>query len=283
MINIEWKRLIYHNEDIGDFYLISNSGQIMGVKTGKIRSKNVNHEGYYFVGVSLGSRNEKRCIKIHRAVAESFIENPYNYPVINHKDGDKLNNNVENLEWCTYQYNTIHAINMGLLKFDSIKVVCLNTGEVFDDVHNAASWCGLKSSRSIMDNINGKAGYAGRHPNTNEFLRWGKDLDNKSVSSSNSSRPKILHKEKIICITTGQVFNSANEAGVFYNLKSIGHISSCCRGKEMSYGKDNKSGKRLKWMYYADWLKNQSNNSNTTLLFGEIIKRKRVKYYFTNK
>ena len=102
MSEIIWKRMIYHGKDLGDFYLVSNTGEIKGVKTGKIRKKNINHEGYYFVVISLGSRENKPLIKIHRAVAETFIGNPNDLPVINHKDGNKLNNNVENLEFCTY-------------------------------------------------------------------------------------------------------------------------------------------------------------------------------------
>lgn len=50
---IIWKRMIYHGSDLGDFYLVSDTGEIRGVKSGIIRKKNINHEGYYFVGVSL--------------------------------------------------------------------------------------------------------------------------------------------------------------------------------------------------------------------------------------
>lgn len=111
----EWKRMIYHDKDLGDFYLVSNLGQIKGVKSGKVRSRNINHEGYYFVGISLGNRQTKSCIKVHRAVAETFIANPNNYPVINHIDGNKLNNCVDNLEWCTQADNTRHAWDNGLI------------------------------------------------------------------------------------------------------------------------------------------------------------------------
>lgn len=112
----EWKRMIYQGKDLGDFYLVSNLGQIKGVKSGKVRSQNINHQGYYFVGISLGNRQTKPCIRVHKAVAETFIPNPKNLPVINHIDGNKLNNVVENLEWCTHQENTKHAIQNGLIK-----------------------------------------------------------------------------------------------------------------------------------------------------------------------
>lgn len=57
----------------------------------------------------------KSChVPIHRLVAIVHIPNPKNLPCINHKDGNKLNNKVENLEWCTVQYNTQHAYDTGL-------------------------------------------------------------------------------------------------------------------------------------------------------------------------
>ena len=111
-----WKRLIYHGEDYGDWYEVSNIGNIRNSRTHRIRKLNVLPKGYAFVGVSLGSRDDKPLFKVHRAVAETFIPNPMNLPTINHIDGNKLNNIVENLEWCTYQENIIHAVQNGLRK-----------------------------------------------------------------------------------------------------------------------------------------------------------------------
>ena len=60
--------------------------------------------GYQSVGLKISKNKDKR-IKVHRLVAMAFIPNPNNYPIINHKDENKKNNRVENLEWCTNQYN----------------------------------------------------------------------------------------------------------------------------------------------------------------------------------
>jgi hypothetical protein len=60
--------MIYQGEDLGDFYLVSNIGEIKGVKSGKIRTKNLLHSGYYFVSVSLGCRENKKTIRVHKAV-----------------------------------------------------------------------------------------------------------------------------------------------------------------------------------------------------------------------
>ena len=63
-----------------------------------------------------GRSGKSKCLKIHRLVAEAFIDNPHNYNIINHKDGNKQNNYVENLEWCTISYNVKHAFDTGLNK-----------------------------------------------------------------------------------------------------------------------------------------------------------------------
>lgn len=61
--------------------------------------------------VKLTKDNKTKDFKVHRLVAEAFIPNPNNYKVVNHIDGNPLNNNVENLEWCTQKMNIKHAIN----------------------------------------------------------------------------------------------------------------------------------------------------------------------------
>lgn len=154
MNNIIWKRMIYHGKDLGNYYLVSNTGEIKGVKTGKIRKKNINHEGYYFVCVSLGSRKEKPLIKVHRAVAETFLENLDNLPVINHKDGNKLNNSVDNLEFCTHQYNTQHAIDNDLFVFRQNKkrIIRLSDMKEFNSITEAGYF--LNNINPIKARIN---------------------------------------------------------------------------------------------------------------------------------
>lgn len=113
-----WARLIYQNNDYGDYYEISNYGEIRNSKTKRVRKKNISKSGYYFVSVSLGSRSNKATFKNHKAVAETFIPNPNNLPVPNHKDGNKLNNHVDNLEWCTHEENMQHAYAHNLVPYN---------------------------------------------------------------------------------------------------------------------------------------------------------------------
>lgn len=157
-----WKRLIYQGKDLGDYYLVSDTGEIINAKTDLIRKKNINHEGYYFISISLGSREDKPTIKCHRAVAESFIPNPHNYPVVNHKDGNKLNNNIDNLEWCTYSENNKHAFKIGLSRIAwcrKINQLDKDTGEIintFDSIKEAFHGLDKKYTGTIGDCIRGR-------------------------------------------------------------------------------------------------------------------------------
>lgn len=137
-------------------------GEIKGVKTGKIRKKNINHEGYYYVSISLGSRENKPSIKIHRAVAETFINNTNNYPFINHKDGNKLNNNVENLEFCTPKYNVEHAIELNLFNPVECGKLCegrkkeimsIENSKYYDSITDAGLEYNLKNPQNGRRNI----------------------------------------------------------------------------------------------------------------------------------
>ena len=109
-------------KDINGFegvYQISNHGRLKSFKkdkNGKIL-KNTNKKGGYF-SVVLEYKNNTKHTRIHRLVAESFIPNPNNYPCVNHIDGNKQNNNVENLEWCTYKQNFEHSKRIGLWEYN---------------------------------------------------------------------------------------------------------------------------------------------------------------------
>ena len=102
-----WEPYLYN-------YEISNLGRIRNVKTQHILKPSLTGHGYLACVVSMGKKGKWHSIKIHRAVAETFLPNPNHLPQVNHKDGNKLNNIVDNLEWCDNQYNTTHALHLGL-------------------------------------------------------------------------------------------------------------------------------------------------------------------------
>lgn len=84
-------------------YQVSNEGMVKSLRNNKILSLFANHKGY--LQVYLTKNGEKKGFLVHRLVAKTFIPNPQNLPQVNHKDEDKTNNKVENLEWCTNDYN----------------------------------------------------------------------------------------------------------------------------------------------------------------------------------
>lgn len=98
-------------------YIISEDGlTIKGLgRIKKTLSQNINKDGYFQVGLYLD--NKKYCRRVHRLVAETYIPNPSNYPVVNHIDGNKLNNHYTNLEWCTVEHNNQHAHDIGLMEY----------------------------------------------------------------------------------------------------------------------------------------------------------------------
>lgn len=92
-------------------YQVSNLGQVKNKQTGHILKQQLQqntfspNSRYYKVVLWKGKYNGKNY-PVHRLVAETFIPNPKNLPIVNHKDCNKLNNCVDNLEWCTAKYNS---------------------------------------------------------------------------------------------------------------------------------------------------------------------------------
>ena len=147
---------------------VSDTGSVRSLLRGVpyILKSQKDNKGYHRVSVTI-ERN-KMTFKVHREVAKAFIPNPDNLPQVNHIDGNKDNNSVSNLEWCTNQQNAHHAIKNGLWKsvFEGAKratdaqkkaVVGYNeeenTTKEFESVGEAERF--LKS-RHISDVLKGK-------------------------------------------------------------------------------------------------------------------------------
>lgn len=112
---LEWRPV----KGLEGFYEVSSVGEIRRVGNIEPRKKGKMTAGYYCVTCYVN--NVARHISIHRAVAEAFIPNPEGKRTVNHKDGNKLNNVVSNLEWATHSENSLHSVHV--LKHHSAPVM----------------------------------------------------------------------------------------------------------------------------------------------------------------
>lgn len=162
----------------GGNYQASNLGRIKSIGRnvptfyGKFRKidtkllKPINHKGYVRYRMTFNGKSKDPSG--HRLVALTFIPNPDNLPEVNHKNGIKNDNRVENLEWCTHSHNILHAYETGLavgamtnktgaLHPNSKKVLCLETNQAFDSQKEAAEHLNISiSSISHFFNRNKK-------------------------------------------------------------------------------------------------------------------------------
>ena len=100
-------------------FLINPSGDIYNKSKCRLMAKTINAFGYY--KVHLTSENGGQNVRLHRLIALHFIPNPRNYQVVNHIDGNRLNNDVSNLEWCSLTYNS--QTENTSIKFSQIKYI----------------------------------------------------------------------------------------------------------------------------------------------------------------
>ena len=125
-------------------YYITDDGIVFSKRFNRPLKAFVNESGYMVVSLTKNGKSTQE--RVHRLVAETFIENTENKPQINHINGVKTDNRVENLEWCTSNENIKHryyALKNGVMR----KVRCVETGEVFESERQAREKCGYNSQR----------------------------------------------------------------------------------------------------------------------------------------
>ena len=136
-------------------YKISNLGNVKSYKFGK--EKTMSRQKFRYEAVMLSVKGKSAPILIHRLIAIAFIPNPYNKPMVNHIDGNKLNNVIQNLEWCTNSENQKHAYKTGLQKHQkgsdshrfgiisprAKKIIHTQTGKIYDSIAIASKELGL--------------------------------------------------------------------------------------------------------------------------------------------
>lgn len=151
-------------------YQVSNFGNIKSLNyklSGKEKIMKLGKEHGYPV-IQLFKNSNCKQFKVHRLVAQAFIPNPDNLPVVNHKDESRNNNRVDNLEWCTYKYN----LNYGTARErnsdsnrnnpkKSKRLVCLETGIIYPSTMEVKRQLGYDPARlslccrGLIDKVHG--------------------------------------------------------------------------------------------------------------------------------
>lgn len=197
-----WKDL----ERFENLYQVSNTGKVRSLVNNVILRpaitsyrKKEKTDGYQVVNI------KKKIYYVHRLVAEEFIPNPDNLPQINHKDGNKRNNNVENLEWCTNSENISHAYKIGLIKPTNKK-----------STYNQIKWRNEFAKR-----------YHATKENTVFKEQWFKE---KYAHCKQKAVIQLDKQGKEI-----QEWESIKQAGEKLKIRKE-NISACCRGKRKTAG-----------------------------------------------
>lgn len=115
--------------------MVSNKGNVISYRRGAGSPYKIiySNSGYQMVGAGDAHRPLRY---VHRLVAETWLDNPNHYSDVNHINGDKTDNRVENLEWTTHDQNISHAMRTGLIKTTPIRIV--ETGEIFESIAECA-------------------------------------------------------------------------------------------------------------------------------------------------
>ena len=168
-----WKELKGYEGD----YEVSNMGQVRSTtkvftcyslrgngihertRYGRILQPSVQNNGYLVVWLS---RNGKvKAHTVHRLIAKTFIENPKNLYCVNHKNGNKTDNRVENLEWCTSGENLKHAYEkLGRVHRKGTKIICIELNKTFESIKSASEELNV-NKEAIGNCLAGRVKHAG--------------------------------------------------------------------------------------------------------------------------
>lgn len=231
------KQIIVDN--ISTAYYITNDGKCYNSNTGNYLKGQVNYKnGYLTYNLTLPDGRKKRCYA-HRLVAIAYIENKENKKEVNHIDGNKLNNCIDNLEWVSSSENKQHALENELRKFDHVFCFSKDKKLVAEYLNIADAAAAAKISYSLI--------WQELHKDTKALsggFYWSYSPKlGKTVEYKNTGKAKVVYQYDL----NGKFIMSYPSTGIA--AKAIGgtssHIGECCRGKLKRY-------KNFVWRYAED-------------------------------
>lgn len=223
-----------HIEEYPD-YLISSQGKVVSLKYKKPRLLKPSKLRHGYLSASLGNRDGFKHKTVHRLVAIAFISNPENKKQVNHRDGDKENNHIENLEWVSNGENQQHAYDNGMkpnaraVKQYSLEGSYMKTFKSSNEVERELNI----GQQNISKACKGIYGHAGG-------FQWRYEGDNTVVSeykkrpNGNGRRVAKLDDEGKIVKTYNSVAEACEDTG-WYNK----FIRDCCLGYGNKKTKEN--------------------------------------------
>lgn len=235
-MNEIWKSIVGYE----GLYEVSNLGNVKSLdkvdtlgrfRKGKIMSQSLHKDGYLQLSISKNGVSSKKLI--HRLVAEAFLEKVNGKDKINHIDGNKLNNSVINLEWCTDKENSEHAWKHGLNKItdeQKAKMSANRKGKCTGKDHPMYGKKLSEERKAKLKEVNKKRASMGKHP------MLGKKHTDEAKEKMRLARIGNTHSaKKVVCIDTGKVYNSTSHAERELKLPK-GKVSAVCRGERSKTG-----------------------------------------------
>lgn len=137
-------------------YAITEDGRVWSYKKNKFIERKIQSN---YSRVNLYKDGITKYCYVHRLVAEAFLPNPNNLPQVNHKDENKSNNNVNNLEWCTGKYNCNHGTRIQRISTKlKRKILCVELNQVFNSLKEASAYI---NKTSVCECLKGRCKTAG--------------------------------------------------------------------------------------------------------------------------
>lgn len=227
-----WKQLEGYSR-----YEISDTGLVKNLKTGKFILGSIS-QGYVCVTL-YPDEGKQKAQRLHRVVAKLFCPNDNNVVIVNHLDGNPLNNNASNLEWTTARKNTQHAAALGKLSggktnSKSVRRICLQTGEIkeYTSITNAQEDTETITHSAIVNVCSGRHQTVGGYKW--EYINPEIPIDINSVDGK-----EILGYTNYLITSEGKIYNKRSKRFLHPSTNQAGYLIIDLHGDEYDDTKDH--------------------------------------------